>query len=438
MRSAEGVAFTRPEAVAPGAIEIAGAVKNVALVGFGTVGSSVAKLICAHGGARLRLTHVVNRNIARKRVEWAPRDLVWSEDFEAALGPDVDIVVELIGGLHPAKELVLRAIEAGKPVVTANKQLIATYGPELFRRAREAGVSIAYGASVCGGMPVLPALGAGLGGDRIVEVKGILNGTCNYILSRVESEGVSFSEALAGAQELGYAEADPTDDVEGYDARAKLAILIRTALRREANLPDIQARGIGDVKPVDFIYARRIGRTIRQISRAKWDGEAIAAWVQPALVPLTSASGTLQGSRNVVVTTGEFGGDNVFSGFGAGGDPTAVAVVSDLVAIANGGSRLTINEQVQQAKIADDYRSAFYVRFVIDDQPGILAALAAVFAKHGINIDSVLQERGFERKQLPFVITLERCRNSQLQKALEEIANVQHLVEKPFALPIME
>lgn len=438
MAPAEGVACAEIAAIDSGAGETSKTVKNVAVVGFGTVGNSVAKILCTSGGQPLRLTHIINRNVARKRVEWTPGDVVWSNDFGAALGPDVDIVVELIGGLHPAREFVLKAIEAGKPVVTANKQLIATYGPELFERACAAGVTIAYGASVCGGMPVLPALGAGLGGDRIVEVKGILNGTCNYILSRVETEGVPFAEALRGAQKLGYAEADPTDDVEGLDARAKLAILIRTALRREIDVSDILARGIGDVQPVDFIYARRIGCTIRQISSAKWNEDAIAAWVQPALVPLTSAAGTLQGSRNVVATTGEFGGENVFSGFGAGGDPTAVAVVSDLVAIANGGSRLIINEQVPEAKIAPDYRSAFYVRFVIDDQPGILAALATVCAKYGINIDSVLQERGFERKQLPFVITLERCRNSQLQAALKEIANVQHLVEKPLALPIVE
>jgi len=438
MEAAGSAVLVSPEAAVSSAFEVAGAVKNVAIVGFGTVGRSVAKILCGDSGSSLRLTHVINRNVERKRVDWAPADVVWSDDFNAALAPDIDIVVELIGGLHPAKELVQSALHAGKSVVTANKQLIATYGPELFERARTAGLTIAYGASVCGGMPVLPALGAGLGGDRIVEIKGILNGTCNYILSRVENEGISFADALAGAQALGYAESDPTDDVEGLDARAKLVILVRTALRREVNVSDIPARGIGGVQPVDFVYAKRIGCTIRQISRAKSDGQAVAAWVQPALVRLSSAAGTLQGSRNVVVTTGEFGGDNVFSGFGAGGDPTAVAVVSDLVAIANGGSRLTINDQVQQAKVAPDYHSAFYVRFVIDDQPGILAALATVFARHGINIDSVLQERGFERKQLPFVITLERCANSQLHAALKEIATLQHLVEKPLALPILD
>jgi len=417
---------------------IGAAETNVAIVGFGTVGRAVAKILCNREGQDLRLTHIANRKIERKKVDWVPCDVTWTEDFDdVVLGPDVDVVVELIGGLHPAKELVSRALAAGKSVVTANKQLIAEHGPELLALARKSGQALVFGASVCGGMPVLPALESGLGGDRVIDVQGVLNGTCNYILSRIENERVSFEEALAEAQELGYAEADPTDDVDGYDARAKLTILARIALRREVSASSIPCRTIRSIKALDFTYAKRIGCTIRQISRAKIEGDTVAAWVQPALVPLTSVPGTAQGSRNVVVTVGEFGGENVFSGLGAGGDPTAVAVVSDLLSVARSGPALK-HEPVRAAAIAPDFESAYFVRLVIDDKPGQLAILASLFSKHGINIDSVLQERGFERQSLPFVITLEKCLDGALRAALTDMEGLDFLVENPLSLPILQ
>lgn len=200
---------------------------NVALVGFGTVGSSVARILSERPIGGLRLTHICNRNVQRKRVDWLP-SVRWTEDINDVLGSDVQIIVEVIGGLQPAGDWIRRALNSGKSVVTANKQLIARQGLELVRLARENGQHIAFGASVAGGVPVISGLQEGLAADELVELCGILNGTCNYILTRIESSGISFPEALKEAQKLGFAEADPTDDIGGFDARAKLAILART------------------------------------------------------------------------------------------------------------------------------------------------------------------------------------------------------------------
>lgn len=412
-------------------------VRSVAIVGFGTVGSSVVKMLQGRHGQTFQITHIANRNVDRKRVDWVSRNVCWTDNFDEVIASDAEIVVELIGGLHPAKELVSNALRSGKSVVTANKQLIAAYGDELLALARKHGQQLAFGASVAGGIPVLPALETGLCGDKIIEIRGVLNGTCNYILSRVEKAGISFGEALQEAQALGYAEADPTDDVDGFDARAKLAILVRRALGCSVDQTTIPAGSIRRITPLDFTYAKRIGRTIRQLSRARWEPNGISAWVQPALVPLSSPAAKIEGSQNVLVTTGEIGGDNVFSGFGAGGDPTAVAVVSDLVAISRGAVPTSQTDTNWAVTVSNDFESARYVKFVINDRVGILAALASAFSTHGINIEAVLQEPGYPKTARPFVMTLEPCRTKQLEAAIREIDRFDFLVEPALTLPIL-
>jgi len=238
---------------------------NVAILGFGTVGSSVARILTEHPPAGLRLTHICNRGVKRKQVDWVSKNIRWTEDIAGVLSSDADIVVELIGGLEPAGEWVRRALQSGKSVVTANKQLIARHGTELVRLARQHNQHIAFGASVAGGIPVISGLQEGLAGDQLVQLRGILNGTCNYILTRIEGAGISFEDALKEAQKLGFAEADPTEDVDGLDARAKLTILARTALRVAVNPLDIPARSIRALEPVDFDYAKLLDCTIRQI-----------------------------------------------------------------------------------------------------------------------------------------------------------------------------
>jgi len=240
---------------------------RIALFGFGTVGSSVARILSESKPDVLKLTHIFNRGVARKRVEWVPSDVVWSEDAEAVLNSDADVIVELVGGLDPAGNWVRRALDAGKSVITANKKLIAFQGIGLERLAAERGGHLKYGAAVAGGIPVIPGLEQGLAGDRIERIEGILNGTCNFILSKMD-QGEEYAAVLVEAQAKGYAEADPTEDVGGFDARAKLAILMRLALRVVVDPEEIKPQAITSVSAVDFSYAKDLGCTIRQIARA--------------------------------------------------------------------------------------------------------------------------------------------------------------------------
>ncbi len=416
-----------------------GPVCRVALIGFGTVGRSAARILCEGKNASLRLTHICNRNVERKKQDWVPSDVIWTDDIDSVLKSDVDIVIELIGGLNPAEQIVRKALESGKSVVTANKQLIARYGPDLLQLAASKGCQLEFGASVAGGVPVLPALHTGLCGDRLHGISGILNGTCNYILSRIENARVPFSEALEEAQARGYAEADASEDLDGGDARAKLAILALAGLRVRVMPESIRARTIRPVDAVDFDYAAELGCTIRQISRADLKEGTLLADVGPCLVPSDSPFGRVQRNLNLVLTSGQYGGDMAFLGAGAGGDPTAVAVVSDVMFVAQGlsGGKKNVASQVSTPTISADFETPWYLRFFVRDQPGIVARLAQILADHHLNIDSLLQKPGFEKASLPFVITLEPCRDSQLHPALEKMSSLDFAIRPCLCLPIL-
>jgi homoserine dehydrogenase len=414
---------------------------RVALLGFGTVGQSVARILCSGDVSGLHLTHIFNRHIDRKRADWIPSSVCWTESVDEVLASDVGIVIEVVGGLRPAYDWVRGALEAGKSVVTANKQLMAHFGSELIELARTRGREIRFEASVAGGIPVLRALQEGLAGDRLVEVRGILNGTCAYILSRMQSEGKSFADALKEAQAAGYAEADPTEDVDGADAAAKLAIIAAVGLRRPVRVGDIATRSIRPIEAVDFEYARELGCTIRQVARASIEGDGrVFAAVRPALVPLNSNFGRVEGSQNIVTVRGIYGGETSFSGSGAGGSPTAVAVVSDVLSV----RRSLAGEQTAPAAaglptvhdVTGDFVAPHYVRFIVNDKPGILAQVTAAYARFGINIDGVLQLPRFRKDRLPFVTTLEECPESMLDRALAEVAQSDYHVQPPLALPI--
>ena len=412
---------------------------RVALIGFGTVGRPVAKILCESGNSSLRLTYICNRNVARKKQDWVPSDVIWTEDIDTVLKSDVDIVIELIGGLSPAEQIVRRALESGKSVVTANKQLIARMGPELLALAGNHGCQLEFGASVAGGVPVLPSLRTGLCGDKLHGIAGILNGTCNYILSRIENARVPFSEALEEAQARGYAEADASEDLDGGDARAKLAILALAGLHARVEPEAVRARTIRAVDAVDFDYAAELGCTIRQISRADLKDGVLFADVGPCLVPSDSPFGRVQRNLNLVLTSGQYGGDMAFLGAGAGGDPTAVAVVSDVMFVAAGlaGDKRDVASSVSTPQITCDFETAWYLRFFVNDQPGIVARLAQILAAHRLNIDSLLQKTGFDKSSLPFVITLEPCRDSQLHPALEEMTALPFSIRPCLCLPIL-
>ena len=438
---------------------------RVALIGFGTVGRAVAKILCANGGGSLRLTHICNRNAEKKKQAWLqsgaptniPSDVIWTDDVQSVLQSDVDVVIELIGGLDPAGKIVRSALESGKSVVTANKQLIARHGSDLLQLAASKGCQIEFGASVAGGVPVLPALRTGLCGDRLHGIAGILNGTCNYILSRIENARIPFSEALEEAQARGYAEADASEDLDGGDARAKLAILALAGLHTQVAPEAVRARTIRAIDAVDFDYAAELGCTIRQISRARLHRaglnnnedakeNTLFAEVGPCLVPTASPFGRVERNLNLVLTSGQYGGDMAFLGAGAGGDPTAVAVVSDVMSVAenrragagtSSPSRGISTPEIFTPRISSDFETPWYLRFFVRDQPGIVARLAQIMAVHRLNIDSLLQNPGFDKAALPFVITLEPCRDSLLHPALEEMSGLDFAIRPCLCLPIL-
>ena len=417
---------------------------NVALLGFGTVGSSVARILGQRSNTHLRLTHVLNRNVERKKVDWLSSSVQWTENIDDILSSNAEIVVEVMGGLQPTEDWIRRALSSGKSVVTANKQLIAQSGPELIRLARAHNQQIHFGASVAGGVPVISGLQEGLAGDGLFKIRGILNGTCNYILSQIEVNGIPFATALREAQKLGFAEADPTEDIDGLDARAKLAILVRVGLHCHVKPESIVARSIAAIDTVDFEYAKQLGCTIRQISCAELSNknkdEQLFAAVQPALVDLSSPLARVEGSQNLVVATGTYGGETVFGGHGAGGHPTAVAIVSDILAITR-SQHATTSDAGQPIEstptVSADFTAKHYLRFLVKDRPGIIATLATILSECGINIDSVLQKPGCPKSHLPFLITLEECKASLVDQALQQINALDFLVQPCLHLPIL-
>jgi len=407
---------------------------QVAILGFGTVGRSVARILSEGRVPRLELAYVFNRNVEEKRVSWTAASVHWTQSIDEVLESDADVVIEAIGGVEPAKQWVTALLQSGRSVVTANKQLIARYGPELSRIAHQHGCQLLFGASVAGGVPIITALEQGLAGDEIQSVCGILNGTCNYILSRVE-EGQSFAVALQQAQELGFAEADPTDDIAGYDTRAKLVILARVALHAELSLNEISCTPISSVAPVDFEYASELGCTIRQIGHVELNDDRCLAAVEPMVVRKESPLARARGCENVVLSEGKFGGITAFSGAGAGGNATAVAVISDLLALTREASA-PIHRRSRVLEVSADCVAPYYLRFVVKDRPGIVASIAAILASFEINVDAVFQKPGHAKEKLPFVITVEPCSNAKVQAAMEQVSQCEFLVEPPLRLRI--
>ncbi len=413
-------------------------ITRVAILGFGTVGSAVAQLLRAQRFAGIELTHIFNRGVERKRTSAAARGLaqsiVWTENIDDILNADVDLIVEAIGGIDPCEDWIKRALTGGKHVVTANKQLIAYKGAGLLQLARESGRVLVYNASVAGGVPVLPATLHGLQGDRITRVSGILNGTCNFMLSHME-KGAEYAAVLKQAQAAGYAEADPTADVDGFDARAKLCILVRAAMQVGINPDDVPAQTIRTISAIDFQYARELGCTVRQIARAELHGTVLHARVGPMLVPRTSPIAWSHGTQNMVVTTGDFGGDVVFSGHGAGGNPTAVAIVSDLLAVAHGSNSVAL--PVVDGTVTGEFTAPHYLRFIVRDKPGIVSAISGALTEVGVNIDSILQRPGYPKDALPFVVTTEPCLTSTVNKAVQKIAEMPTMLQPPLCLQML-
>jgi homoserine dehydrogenase len=423
-----GVTAAEPEAaVAPRVIRIG-------LLGCGTVGAAVTRLLVDHGedvalraGVRLEVRRVGVRDLGRERD--VPVDAARFTDDPMAVvrDPEVEIVCELIGGIEPARELILAALDLGKPVVTANKELVATLGRDLFDRAEAGQVDLAFEAAVGGGIPLVRPLKEGLTADRVRRLTGILNGTTNYVLTRMTEDDLSFEEALAEAQSLGYAEADPTADVDGHDAAAKCAILASIAFNARVVAKDVFREGIGRVAPLDIRYAEELGYVIKPVAIAELESEDIAVRVHPAMIPAEHPLAAVREAYNAVFVEGDRVGELMLYGRGAGGDPTATAVVADLVRVARnltlGGRALGCTCYLdRRVRPVEETESAYYLLLDVQDRPGVLAQIAGVFGSNDVSIKSVWQEGTGDEAQL--VLITHRANEGGLQKTVRELADL--------------
>lgn len=377
---------------------------TIGLLGCGTVGGALVDLldarratITARTGVELRIGAIAVRDTAKHQDRLADPSLLTTDSAAVVADPEVDIVIELIGGTDPALMLVRTALENGKPVITGNKELLAAHGPELYAVAAEHGVDLLFEAAVAGGIPLIRPLRESLVGEDISRVMGIINGTTNYILTKMSQEGADYADALADAQALGYAEADPTADVEGYDAGAKAAIIASIVFGVDVRSSDVQHEGISSITAADIDTAKRLGYVIKAlavIERA--DGE-VAVRVHPAMVSTGHPLANVNDSFNAVFVEGATVGDLMFYGRGAGGGPTASAVLGDLidaaVNVANGAAaRLSITEKARLRSV-DELSSQYYLTMVVSDEPGVLAQVATVFGIHGVSIQ-VMEQSG--------------------------------------------
>lgn len=412
---------------------------NIALLGRGTVAQGVIKLLLKNQkiikkrvGTTLSLFKVLTRNTRKRRRIKLPASLMTDVPEDILRNPNVDIVVELIGGYEPARSYILRAMEAGKDIVTANKALLAVHGEEIFAKAQRHGIDIGFEASVGGGIPIIRTLKEGLAGDRNRALFAILNGTCNYILTTMEERGKNFHEALAHAQKLGYAEADPSFDVNGIDVAHKLAILVLLAFGTRVRLSDIYTEGIRHISAMDITYARELGYRIKLLAIARNENGAIEARVHPALIPVHHPLASVRGPYNAVFIDGEALGPTMYSGQGAGMMPTATAVLADIIEIARNrlhGKSLRIpplgypidSLSRLPLKSINDLKTDYYLRFMVLDRPGVLAQIAGILGHYGISIASVIQKEDREGNTVPVVMHTQKARERELKKALSRI-----------------
>lgn len=382
---------------------------RIGLLGLGTVGTALVRLLRAEGEviSRRAAMPLLLRRIAvahpeRPRSLPLERDLLTDDGWSVIRDPDVDVVVELIGGLEPARSYMLAALGLGKPVVTANKQVVARYGRELTKVAAATGAELYYEASVAGGIPIIRTIREGLSGTHITEVAAILNGTTNYILTRMEQDGVSSEEALKEAQELGYAERDPTEDLAGHDAAAKLSILASIAFDANVAADDVPTASIASVTQQEVAYVRELGYTLKQLAHARDRGEAIELGVYPALVPLGHPLASVRHESNAVWLRTDGAGDMMLIGSGAGGGPAASAVLSDLIAVARERSPRAPRRPgwmgvARRTILSRDATLPFFLVLRVADRPGVFAKVAAAFGEEGVSLHSIVQEnRGVE------------------------------------------
>lgn len=414
---------------------------KIGIVGLGNVGTGVARLLLDHGdrtakyaGRTLWLQHIVVRDLSKKRDVDLPAEILTDNIDKLIDDPEVSVVAQLIGGIEPARTIMLRLLESGKDIVTANKALLAEHGSELFERARELGRSIAFEASVAGGVPIIANIGQCLAANKITSIRGILNGTSNFIISRMDSDGADYDSSVAEAQRLGFAEADPTMDVDGSDAAQKLAILAQLAFGVSADWSKIARRGIDELCSSDIKYAKQIGYHIKLIAFGELSREGVQLMVAPMLIRTGKPLAEVSENFNAISVVGDSVGPVFFHGQGAGPMPTASAVVADLIDTAVGRTQLTFqtlklwSSEQSLVSFADtgQLKGRFYLRFNVEDRPGVLAQIASLLGKHRISIASVyqhdldIQDDGV----VPLVIVTHLATHDDTASAIAEISQL--------------
>ena len=412
---------------------------NIAIVGYGTIGSGVARILlesgdalAARSGVRLNLKYVCDVDLERPRDFAVPRELLTTSLEEVLSDGEVEIVCELIGGTTAAYDVVERVLNAGKSVVTANKALLAERGMPLMQLARDKGASIGFEAAVAGGIPIILAIRDGLVANRITAITGIVNGTSNYILTRMSRQGASYASALAEAQANGYAEADPTLDVSGGDSAHKLTILGRLAFRTPVTFEDVYCEGIEAVRSADIRFAAELGYVIKLLAIGQLgDDNSVSLRVHPTFIERSNPLAHVHDACNAITVHGDWVGDTLYYGLGAGQRPTASAVVADIVDTALGRAGITFAERDlfsgstgYAIRPIEDIRSRYYLRFDVVDEPGVLARIAGVLGEHAISIASVLQHESADLSEVPLVIMTHEALERDMQRALGKIGHL--------------
>jgi homoserine dehydrogenase len=421
---------------------------KLGLLGFGNIGTGVVKLLQRNAGlieeklgARLVLQKVADLDITTDRGVSLPPGVLTNNAAEVLNDPEISVIIELIGGYEPARSFVLQGIANGKHIVTANKALLALHGEEIYAAARQQGVELLYEAAVGGGIPVISAIRGNMAANNFATVFGILNGTCNYILTRMTQEGLDFATVLQAAQQLGFAEADPTFDVEGIDTAHKLCLLVSLCFGTKVTFADIFTEGISAISAEDITFARDFGYKIKLLAIGKQDGERIEARVHPTMLPADHPLAEVDGVFNAIRLTGDFVGPVMFYGRGAGQDPTASAVVGDLMSIGRNlmagiGRRSAplgfLDEQVKSLalKPMGEIVSKYYLRFSVADQPGVLARIAGALGEHGISIESMVQTARHVDEAVPIVIMTHEAREADIRTALDKIDTYTDIVTR--------
>jgi homoserine dehydrogenase len=432
---------------------------SVGLLGLGNVGSGVVKLLADNadairqrlGGSAVAIRRIAVREADKPRLVDVPTSLITTDVNAVLTDPEIEIVLELIGGEEPARTYLLDAIARGKHIVTANKALLAAHGDELFAAAEQRGVDVYYEASVGGGVPIIRALREGLASDRVDELVAIVNGTSNFLLTTMTEEGRPFEDILKEAQEKGYAEADPSLDVDGWDAAHKLCVLVPLCFGTRIRVEQVLVAGLRGIEPIDFRYAERFGYVIKPLVIAKDHGDSVEARVHPTLIPRRFMLASVNGVYNAVYVSSYALGNSMYYGRGAGMMPTAVAVVSDVIEVSRnllsssaGGTPLRASRRrgdMKERRIRDpgELESRYYLRFAVVDKPGVLAQLAGMLGEHDISISEVVQEgQRQEGQPVTVVVTTHRALERNVQAALGIIDRLPTVREKTRLLRIFE